>query len=148
MNSLLQILCWELVSKRGGSWVLHYVKSAYAVTDVPDQVRRMRSLISTCRVVILTLATVLTGPGIDLTTSSVAQWFLLRGNTQYIPFPLYLSFITHVPSEVLDSCGDDIPTLQPYLLLVCFGTFSDLISSNPIAYGCVGQLLHLLRYPQ
>ena len=30
--------CWELVSKRGGSWILHYVKSAYAVTDVPDQV--------------------------------------------------------------------------------------------------------------
>lgn len=33
-----QILCWELVSKRGGAWILHYVKSAYAVTDVPDQV--------------------------------------------------------------------------------------------------------------
>ena len=33
-----RILCWELVSKRGGSWILHYVKSAYAVTDVPDQV--------------------------------------------------------------------------------------------------------------
>jgi chitin synthase len=26
------------VSKRGGSWVLHYVKSAYGVTDTPDQV--------------------------------------------------------------------------------------------------------------
>jgi chitin synthase len=33
-----RILCWELVSKRGGSWTLHYVKSAYAITDVPDQV--------------------------------------------------------------------------------------------------------------
>ena len=33
-----RILCWELVSKRGQSWILHYVKSAYAVTDVPDQV--------------------------------------------------------------------------------------------------------------
>ncbi|KAH0832307.1 glycosyltransferase family 2 protein [Lanmaoa asiatica] len=33
-----RVLCWELVSKRGGSWILHYVKSAYAVTDVPDQV--------------------------------------------------------------------------------------------------------------
>jgi chitin synthase len=33
-----RILCWELVSKRGGSWILHYVKSAYAITDVPDQV--------------------------------------------------------------------------------------------------------------
>ncbi|THH18657.1 hypothetical protein EW146_g2370 [Bondarzewia mesenterica] len=33
-----RILCWELVPKRGGSWVLHYVKSAYGVTDTPDQV--------------------------------------------------------------------------------------------------------------
>jgi hypothetical protein len=32
------ILCWELVSKRGASWVLH-VKSAYAITDTPDQMR-------------------------------------------------------------------------------------------------------------
>jgi chitin synthase len=36
--NMLQILCWELVSKRGGAWLLHYVKSAYAITDVPDQV--------------------------------------------------------------------------------------------------------------
>ncbi|KZT69531.1 glycosyltransferase family 2 protein [Daedalea quercina L-15889] len=38
-----RILCWELVSKRGGSWLLHYVKSAYAVTDVPDQVPELIS---------------------------------------------------------------------------------------------------------
>ncbi|KAG1844434.1 chitin synthase [Suillus tomentosus] len=38
-----RILCWELVSKRGGSWILHYVKSAYAVTDVPDQVPELIS---------------------------------------------------------------------------------------------------------
>lgn len=38
-----QILCWELVSKRGGAWILHYVKSAYAVTDVPDQVPELIS---------------------------------------------------------------------------------------------------------
>jgi chitin synthase len=38
-----QILCWELVSKRGCSWILHYVKSSYAVTDVPDQVRLFSS---------------------------------------------------------------------------------------------------------
>ena len=40
---LHQILCWELVSKRGGAWILHYVKSAYAVTDVPDQVPELIS---------------------------------------------------------------------------------------------------------
>lgn len=42
-----RILCWELVSKRGGSWILHYVKSAYAVTDVPDQVRLLSIFSST-----------------------------------------------------------------------------------------------------
>ncbi|KIJ45918.1 glycosyltransferase family 2 protein [Sphaerobolus stellatus SS14] len=38
-----RILCWELVSKRGASWILHYVKSAYAVTDVPDEVPELIS---------------------------------------------------------------------------------------------------------
>lgn len=38
-----RILCWELVAKRGSSWILHYVKSAYAVTDVPDQVPELIS---------------------------------------------------------------------------------------------------------
>nr|ODN74974.1 chitin synthase [Cryptococcus depauperatus CBS 7841] len=33
-----RILCWELVSKRDCKWKLHYVKSAYAITDVPDAV--------------------------------------------------------------------------------------------------------------
>lgn len=38
-----RILCWELVSKRGSAWTLHYVKSAYAVTDVPDEVPELVS---------------------------------------------------------------------------------------------------------
>jgi chitin synthase len=33
-----RILCWELVSKKDSSWHLHYVKSAYGITDVPDTV--------------------------------------------------------------------------------------------------------------
>ncbi|POY74474.1 hypothetical protein BMF94_2473 [Rhodotorula taiwanensis] len=33
-----RILCWELVAKRGSAWVLHYQRSAYAVTDVPDRI--------------------------------------------------------------------------------------------------------------
>ena len=37
-SCLDRILCWELVSKRGCKWKLHYVKSAYAITDVPDTV--------------------------------------------------------------------------------------------------------------
>ncbi|KAN0087810.1 hypothetical protein V8E55_006431 [Tylopilus felleus] len=38
-----RILCWELVSKRHASWILHYVKSAYAVTDAPDGVPELIS---------------------------------------------------------------------------------------------------------
>ncbi|KAJ3348448.1 Chitin synthase, class 1 [Entophlyctis luteolus] len=33
-----RILCFELVSKRGASWVLKYVRSAKAETDVPDSI--------------------------------------------------------------------------------------------------------------
>ncbi|CAG8720264.1 18422_t:CDS:2, partial [Acaulospora morrowiae] len=33
-----RILCFELVTKRNNAFVLHYVKSAYAETDVPDDV--------------------------------------------------------------------------------------------------------------
>ncbi|RIA98760.1 glycosyltransferase family 2 protein [Glomus cerebriforme] len=38
-----RILCFELVVKRNCSWVLHYVKSAYAETDVPDSVPELIS---------------------------------------------------------------------------------------------------------
>ncbi|CAG8457477.1 10701_t:CDS:2 [Paraglomus brasilianum] len=38
-----RILCFELVAKREASWLLHYVKSSYAVTDVPDQVPELIS---------------------------------------------------------------------------------------------------------
>ena len=33
-----RILCWELVAKRNSAWLLHYQRSAYAITDVPDTV--------------------------------------------------------------------------------------------------------------
>ncbi|TFK80311.1 glycosyltransferase family 2 protein, partial [Polyporus arcularius HHB13444] len=32
-----RVLCWEVVSKRDRSWILHYVKSARAETDVPHE---------------------------------------------------------------------------------------------------------------
>jgi chitin synthase len=38
-----RILCFELVAKRKASWVLHYVKSAYAETDVPDSLAELIS---------------------------------------------------------------------------------------------------------
>lgn len=38
-----RILCFELVAKRQCSWVLQYVKSAYAETDVPDRLPELVS---------------------------------------------------------------------------------------------------------
>lgn len=38
-----RILCFELVAKRKSAWVLHYVKSAYAITDVPDELPELIS---------------------------------------------------------------------------------------------------------
>jgi len=38
-----RILCFELVAKRKASWVLHYVKSAYAETDVPESLAELIS---------------------------------------------------------------------------------------------------------
>lgn len=36
-----RILCYELVSKRGASWLLHYVKNAHAETDVPGDLAEL-----------------------------------------------------------------------------------------------------------
>src|SRR5438876_359048 len=33
-----QILCFEMVSKHNHQWILRYVKSAIAETDIPDQI--------------------------------------------------------------------------------------------------------------
>jgi len=37
------ILAWEVFSKRGCSWTLHYVKSAYAIQDVPYNIPELIS---------------------------------------------------------------------------------------------------------
>jgi chitin synthase len=36
-----RILCFELVTKRKSHWVLQYVKSSYAETDVPDEIAEL-----------------------------------------------------------------------------------------------------------
>ncbi|CAN6644879.1 chitin synthase 1 [Trichomonascus vanleenenianus] len=36
-----RILCFELVAKRGCNWLLKYVKSAHAATDVPDKLAEL-----------------------------------------------------------------------------------------------------------
>lgn len=41
-----RILCWELVAKRGSAWLLHYQRSAYAVTVRPRFLRCRRDELS------------------------------------------------------------------------------------------------------
>ena len=80
-----QILCWELVSKRGGSWILHYVKSAYAITDVPDQVRLFVYISLPLHPEVNP-----TGPRTHLPAPSLAQRLLLRCRTQHSALLLYI----------------------------------------------------------
>jgi hypothetical protein len=68
-----------------------------------------------------------TGARAGFATTSVAKWIILCSDTQYPSFPLYLSLITHVSSQVLDPCGDDIPAFQPNFLLVRAGKISYLL---------------------
>ncbi|KAI9211739.1 hypothetical protein DS838_003372 [Geotrichum bryndzae] len=41
-----RILCFELVAKKNSSWLLKYVKSAHAVTDVPETLSELYLLVS------------------------------------------------------------------------------------------------------
>ena len=99
-----RILCWELVSKRGGSWILHYVKSAYAVTDVPDEVQTTHHLL----LQLTSSYRSSTGPGADLTTSTMAQWVLLRCDPLYGQVCIHLPLVAFVYSQVLDSRRDGV----------------------------------------
>lgn len=94
-----RILCWELVSKRGGSWILHYVKSAYAVTDVPDEVSLS---ISYSESIFPNLHTI--GPRIGLTAPSLVEWFFLRCHPLNGQVLVHLPIIAYIHEEVLDPC--------------------------------------------
>jgi cellulose synthase/poly-beta-1,6-N-acetylglucosamine synthase-like glycosyltransferase len=109
-----RILCWELVSKRGGSWTLHYVKSAYAVTDVPDEVRVSHS---GARVSF----NICPGPRADLAASAVVEWFVLRRYPFYGQVRVHLSVVALLRPEGVDTCRDGVSDFQSYFLLVCFG---------------------------
>jgi hypothetical protein len=121
-----RILCWELVSKRGGAWILHYVKSAYAVTDVPDQVWMF--IVGGCGK--LFTQTRPSGSRADLPATSMAQRLVLRRDPLYGQIPLHLPLLTQLRAQVLDPHRGALPAIQPHLLLVR-----------------ARQLLHRLRHP-
>jgi len=96
------ILCWE-VSKRGGAWTLYYVKSVYAVTDVPDQVGGF--FFWFCCFFIHFLSQ---GPGTDLAAQAMAECLVLCGGAQHGAFLLhtYIQVFAYVFAQGVGTCGD------------------------------------------
>lgn len=68
-----RILCWELVAKRGESWVLKYVKNCTGETDVPGESIPVNIKFSDC-----TNKTTRLCARVHLSASSVVEWCFLR----------------------------------------------------------------------
>ena len=58
------------------------------------------------------------GSRVDLAAPSLAQWLVLRRDTQYGALLLHLPVLALALPEVLDSCGDALPDIQPHFLVV------------------------------
>lgn len=93
-----RILCWELVAKRGSAWVLHYQRSAYAVTVSPSL--PYLHLSDMARHVFLTTDPLSfsafagragSGSRLDCPASSMAQRIVLCRDSLDLPLWLHLS---------------------------------------------------------
>jgi len=60
----------------------------------------------------------LSGARIGLTTSQMAQWLVLRCDTQHSQIPLHISVFAQFRAQILDSPRTPLPNLQPDLLFV------------------------------
>ena len=123
-------MCWELVSKRDESWVLHYVKSAYAVTDTPDEVRIL------CLTVVAN-RNAPQGPRAALATPEVAQRLVLCRHTRHSQVLLYIPFFTLVRTQILDTRRAALPDIQSDLYLVRSGTL--------LRFSCTCATAHCLQ---
>ena len=123
-------MCWELVSKRDESWVLHYVKSAYAVTDTPDEVRIL------CLTVVAN-RNAPQGPRAALATPEVAQRLVLCCHTRHSQVSLHIPFFALGCAQVLDTRGVALPDIQSDLYLVRSGTL--------LRFSCTCATAHCLQ---
>ena len=105
------------MSKRDEAWVLH-VKSAYAVTDTPDQVRVDPSWNDLGDLMFLS------GSRIRLATSQMSQWVVLRCDTQHSQVSLHISVFGQLRAQILASRRTRLPDLPPDFLLIRPPTFS------------------------
>lgn len=117
-----RILCWELVAKRGDSWILKFVKSAQGETDVPDKITEFISqrygAMLHCRIFLI-----LRRGGVLITThfftqTSLAQRFILCGNLRHdsrFPAESHRAFIR---SQMRTLCGDTVQRHQPDIRVV------------------------------
>ena len=70
------------------------------------------------------------------------------GNTQPSKIWLHLSKLSHLCAQVLDSCRDAVPDLQPHILLVRFGApmiDTKIMRCLTADSGLPGQLLRCIR---
>jgi chitin synthase len=120
-----RILCWELVSKRASRWTLHYVKSAYAITDVPD---RVPELVSQRR-------RWLNGSFFAAIHSIAHFGYLYRSDHSFIrKFFLHIEFIYQVINNVFAWFALGNYFIAFYILVNSMGTYGK-------AYEVVGTIL-------
>lgn len=103
-----RVLCWELVSKRRSNYVLHYVRSSYAETDVPDGVaelisQRRRWLNGACRS---------SSPPHIIRTLISARRLLLRRDTRHRALWLHPPLQARHLAQVLASHRARLPGLH------------------------------------
>lgn len=79
-----RILCFEIVTKKNEAWRLAYVKSAKAATDVPNSecLRASALPLDELRVEPRS-SSLLSGPGVHLSTTTMAQRISLRRCSRY-----------------------------------------------------------------
>jgi hypothetical protein len=131
-----RILCFEIVTKRNEGWILKYVKSAKASTDVPTTVYTHHDRV-------VQPANQLAASRIHLSTSSLAERLLVRQYTRHCVLVQDLEFRPellpqdHPADRVhLQCCSailqlDITRQLLPRLLL---RAFLDSVSSAPSAH--------------
>ena len=61
------------------------------------------------------------GSRVNLSATSVAERFVLRGYSQYRAFPLHIPVLALDHTKVLDPRRDALSDIQPLLLMVRFG---------------------------
>ena len=100
--SASRILCWELLWKRDGSWVFHYIMSAHR----PTRSGARQSVLER-----LSNLTFSAGSRAVFSALRVVQWPVLRCHTQYGQVPLHTLLFARLVVEILVTHRTALPGL-------------------------------------